>query len=127
MLDPQLFRIAPGTPVDLRTIDTREVRGFEGGKKEGRKAHALLNERLEVLQEILYAQGSRRVLVVLQANTLNRSNIVAACSLQGIVDLARDGRVDRSEAEDALETALRSDRKALAARARRLKTALLKP
>ena len=67
MLDPQMFRVAPNTSVDLSAIDPRQVRGFDGGKKEGRAAHGHLNERLEVLQEILYAQGSRRVLVVLQA------------------------------------------------------------
>jgi PPK2 family polyphosphate:nucleotide phosphotransferase len=67
MLDPQMFRVLPGTPVDLEAIDPRAVRGFDGGKKEGRAAHKRLNARLEELQEILYAQGSRRVLVVLQA------------------------------------------------------------
>lgn len=67
---------------------------------------------------------AQRLFGILQTNTLNRSNIVAACSLQGIVDLARDGRVDRAAAEQALDTALHSDRKALAARARRLKSEL---
>jgi PPK2 family polyphosphate:nucleotide phosphotransferase len=67
LLDPSPFRVVPGSPVDLSVIDTRDTPGFEGGKKEGRRAHARLNERLEHLQELLYAQGRHRVLVVLQA------------------------------------------------------------
>ena len=69
---------------------------------------------------------AQRLFNILQANTLNRSNIVAACSLQGIIDLAQDGRVSRNTAQGVLETGLKSERKALAARARRLQTALLK-
>lgn len=69
----------------------------------------------------------QRLYSILQNNSNNRSNIMAACSLQGIVDLARDGRIDRNGAERALEAALKSDRKALSARARRLQKTLLKP
>ncbi|MEM9104815.1 MAG: hypothetical protein AAGC96_04100 [Pseudomonadota bacterium] len=70
---------------------------------------------------------AQRLFAILRNNTRNSSNIVAACSLQGIVDLARDGRASREDAENALEAAIKSDRKALAARARRLRTELLKP
>ncbi len=63
---------------------------------------------------------AERLYDILCANIQDRSNIVAACSLQGIVDLARDGRVDRGRAQAALNAALGSHRKALAARARRL-------
>ena len=61
-----------------------------------------------------------RLFGILKANIHNRSNIVAACSLQGIVDLAGDGRITVAAAEEALAVALSSERKALAARARRL-------
>ena len=40
--------------------------GKEGGKKDGEKAFSELNERLERLQELLYAEGKRKVLIVLQ-------------------------------------------------------------
>ncbi|MCP4317151.1 MAG: hypothetical protein GY789_14345 [Hyphomicrobiales bacterium] len=61
-----------------------------------------------------------RLFGVLAANTRNKSNIVAACSLQGIVDLACDRRIEPQMAEKTLAAALTSDRKALSARARRL-------
>ena len=66
-LDPTPFRVVPGSVADLSAIDPGGTPGFVGGKKEGRRAHALLNARLEHLQEVLYAQGTHRVLVVLQA------------------------------------------------------------
>ena len=72
----------------------------------------------------LSATQSARLYEILLANMRNRSNIVAACSLQGIADLARDGRVDRGRTQAALDAALGSDRKALSARARRLQKQL---
>ena len=63
---------------------------------------------------------TERLAGILEANSGNKSNIVAACSLQGIVDLACDGRIKASVAHRLIDTALASDRKALAARARKL-------
>ncbi|MCO5057045.1 MAG: hypothetical protein M9905_03995 [Rhizobiaceae bacterium] len=52
------------------------------------------------------------------------SAIGAASALTAIVDLARQGRVDRALAEQAIRRALASPRKAVAARARRLEQEL---
>ena len=61
------YRIAPGTAADLRSRDTRDTSGFEGGKRDGKeRLHELAGE-LERLQELMYAEGRRRLLVVLQA------------------------------------------------------------
>lgn len=62
-----------------------------------------------------------RLAGIFSANINARSNIVAACSLQGMVDLACDRLIERRLAEQALDTALASKRKALAARARQLR------
>ncbi|WP_419913324.1 hypothetical protein [Hoeflea sp.] len=67
---------------------------------------------------------ARRLADILEANTHNRSNIVAACSLQGLVDLAGDQRIETERAVRMIDAALSSDRKALAARARRLQKVL---
>ncbi len=61
------YRIAPGTAADLASRDPRSTGDFEGGKADGRRAAKELNERLEALQELLYAEGKHKVLVVLQA------------------------------------------------------------
>lgn len=61
------YRIEPGTQVDLSTWDPRDKRSFDGDKDAGRKATKALNKRLEELQELLYAEGKHKVLIVLQA------------------------------------------------------------
>jgi PPK2 family polyphosphate:nucleotide phosphotransferase len=64
-----LLRV-PAGPVDLARIDTAATPGFDGGKKAGGKALALLGPRLADLQERLYAEGRtggrRSLLLVLQ-------------------------------------------------------------
>lgn len=67
MLDTERFRIRPGTKVDLSDHDPDDISIFDGNKHDGHEESARLNERLERLQEILYAEGRHRVLVVLQA------------------------------------------------------------
>jgi PPK2 family polyphosphate:nucleotide phosphotransferase len=62
-----LYRIEPGTSVNLTDWDPRDRRAFEGDKDEGRDATKALNRRLEDLQELLYAEGKHKVLIVLQA------------------------------------------------------------
>lgn len=61
------YRVRPGSTVDLRALDTRDTGDFSGGKAEGKAALKAMNERMEALQELLYAEGRRRLLVVLQA------------------------------------------------------------
>lgn len=60
------YRIAPGTEVRLGDWPTRDRSGFDGGKEDGKAALAGLNDQLSELQQLLYAEGKRKVLVVLQ-------------------------------------------------------------
>lgn len=60
------YRIKPKQKVSLKEWDPDDTSAFKGNKKDG-EAHLLkLNEELEPLQELLYAEGKRRLLVVLQ-------------------------------------------------------------
>ncbi|MGI9616083.1 MAG: polyphosphate kinase 2 family protein [Acidimicrobiales bacterium] len=62
------YRVKPGSKLDLGEVDTRATKFWDPDDREGADAQLLaLNERLEALQELLWAQGSERVLVVLQA------------------------------------------------------------
>ncbi len=61
------FRIQPGKKVRLADHDPRSTKGFDGDKEQGRARLRELNERLEALQEALYAEGKQSLLVVLQA------------------------------------------------------------
>ncbi len=62
-----IYRVAPGTSIDLAEWNPRNQETFEGKKAAGRKALQALNERLRNLQELLYAQGKHKLLIVLQA------------------------------------------------------------
>jgi PPK2 family polyphosphate:nucleotide phosphotransferase len=61
------LRIAPGAAVDLASIDPSSTPGAPGDKAATKEATKALTERLGELQERLYAEGSRSLLVVLQA------------------------------------------------------------
>ncbi len=56
-----------GSDFDLAAVDPGEHSLVPEGKKAGREILAVLNARLEELQELLYADGRHKLLVVLQA------------------------------------------------------------
>ena len=60
------YRIKPGSKVDLRQWDPDDRSASPGSKEEDRKRLAELAVRLDELQDILYAERKRSVLVVLQ-------------------------------------------------------------
>ena len=61
------YRIKPGQRFRLADHDPEDKSAFDGEREEAEAEFATLNDRLEALQELLYAEGKRRVLVVLQA------------------------------------------------------------
>ncbi len=61
------YLVRPGAPVNLAEWDPDDRTAFAGKEKKGRKLFQELNERLEALQELLYAEHKHKVLIVLQA------------------------------------------------------------
>ena len=61
------YRINPGQAVNLAQWDAADRSEFEGDKDAGRLATKELNNRMEELQELLYAEGKHKILIVLQA------------------------------------------------------------
>ncbi len=61
------YRIEPGTLVDLTRWDPADQSALEDDKKTARRELKALNKRLEELQELLYAEGKHKILIVLQA------------------------------------------------------------
>jgi PPK2 family polyphosphate:nucleotide phosphotransferase len=61
------YRVKPGTEIDLAQWDPDDKALFEGTKQEGKETLDALNDRLEILQELLYAEHEHKLLVVLQA------------------------------------------------------------
>ena len=67
MNDVARWRVEPGTKVDLADIDTRSTEGAPGDKAKTEAASEELGVEMQGLQERLYAEGERSLLVVLQA------------------------------------------------------------
>jgi PPK2 family polyphosphate:nucleotide phosphotransferase len=61
------YLIKPGQKVDLNDFDPADGGEFKGGKQEGLAAVTGLVSELDALQELLYAEHQRKVLIVLQA------------------------------------------------------------
>lgn len=61
------FLVKPGTTVNLSEWDPNDTGKFKGGKKAGLAQIEKLNNKLETLQELLYAQHKHKVLIILQA------------------------------------------------------------
>lgn len=61
------WRVAPDEKLHLDRIDAKSTEGAPGDKEATKLVTAELNERLSALQERLWAEGQRSVLVVLQA------------------------------------------------------------
>jgi PPK2 family polyphosphate:nucleotide phosphotransferase len=61
------YRVKPGSRVDLSEWDPNDKSAFSIKKEEGRERLLALNEELEELQELLYAEHKHQVLIVLQA------------------------------------------------------------
>lgn len=57
----------PGNKIDLDDWDPNDDGGIDNGKESTAAEFLQLNERLEHLQELLYAEGKHKILVVLQA------------------------------------------------------------
>ena len=60
------YRVQPGKKFKLKDISPDDKGNFEGGKEEGKLKLLELNAELEALQELFYAEGKHKLLVVLQ-------------------------------------------------------------
>lgn len=69
-LDPyrieKRYRVEPNREIHLADWDPSDTAGFDGGKEDGRRYLTRLNQQLESLQELLYAENKHKVLIVLQ-------------------------------------------------------------
>ncbi len=61
------YRVKPGSKVDLKEWDPNDKGEFKEGKEEGKQMLLPLNQKLDALQELLYAEHKHKVLLVLQA------------------------------------------------------------
>lgn len=63
---PKRYLIAPDSRVHLNQLDPSDTSGFKGNKEDGEMAIDAITQRLDPLQELLYAEHKHKVLIVLQ-------------------------------------------------------------
>ena len=61
------YLVKPGRNIELKDFDPNDTSEFDDKKKEGQKAFLKINKEIEALQELLFAEGKQRLLVILQA------------------------------------------------------------
>jgi PPK2 family polyphosphate:nucleotide phosphotransferase len=61
------YLVKPESKVKLSAWDPNDTGSFKGGKKQGLAQLEKLNDKLESLQELLFAQHKHKVLILLQA------------------------------------------------------------
>src|SRR5688572_8911381 len=82
-LDVKQYRVPPGRKVDLESWDPDDDGGLSKGKESERRL-ARDVERLDRLQENLYAEGTRALLVVLQAMDCAGKDGTIRCVFRGL-------------------------------------------
>lgn len=71
------YRVKPGRKLDLSRIDPADTSQFKGDKTKAKARVAKLNADLGELQELMFAEHKRRVLVVLQGmDTAGKDGVI---------------------------------------------------
>lgn len=66
-MEEEKYRVLPRSKINLKDFDPNDTSLFDGGKKEAKAAMVELNQKLSELQELLYAEGKHKLLIILQA------------------------------------------------------------
>ncbi len=73
------YLVSPDEKIKLKDFDPNDSSEFDGKKKDGYKALVEVNKEIESLQELMYAEGKNRLLVVLQAmDTGGKDGVIRA-------------------------------------------------
>jgi PPK2 family polyphosphate:nucleotide phosphotransferase len=72
------YRVEPGKKIKLSDIDPNDKSAFDGDKQKGDAELSRLTQRLDALQELLYAEHKHKVLIVLQGmDTSGKDGIIS--------------------------------------------------
>jgi len=73
------YRVKPKQKINLSEWDPDDKSSWAAGKKEAKKEFLKINQELETLQELLYAENKHKVLIVLQAmDTGGKDGVIRA-------------------------------------------------
>lgn len=76
-MDYKKYRVSGKDKVSLKNYDPNDSSEFDGKKKEGQEALVRINQDIEALQELMFAEGKRRLIVLLQAmDTAGKDGVI---------------------------------------------------
>lgn len=78
------YRIKPDQKVNLSEMDPQEISQWDKSKKAGKKKVLELNNELEMLQEMLYAEHKHKILIVIQAMDTGGKDGVIRSVFEGV-------------------------------------------
>jgi len=67
MLHEGRYRVNPGDSISLAHLDPSDTSGFDGKEDDAKSESKKINEKLDSLQEMLYAEHKHKILIILQA------------------------------------------------------------
>lgn len=83
-MDFRKYRLKPGSTVRLRDWDPDDASRYKPGKKSAEKKLLSLKDRLEHLQEVLYAEHKHKLLIVLQGMDTSGKDSTIRHVFQGV-------------------------------------------
>jgi len=78
------YLVKPDQKIRIADFDPNDSSEFDGKKKAGQAALLDLNKEIEALQELLYAEGKNRLLVILQAMDTGGKDGVIRAVFEGV-------------------------------------------
>ena len=76
-MDYKKYRVSGKDKIRLKDYDPNDSSGFDGKKKAGEEALLKVNRDIEALQEQMFAEGKRRLIVLLQAmDTAGKDGVI---------------------------------------------------
>ena len=96
-------RIEPGSKFRVRQVDAGSTAGWGGGKRKTAKQFEDLNRRLHALQNLLWAEHGRRVLVVLQGMDTSGKDGTISHVFEGVNPLGVRVTAFKTPSEEELE------------------------
>ena len=78
------YRVKPDEKINLMKFDTKETSEWDKDKEKAKSEVLKLNEELEKLQELLYAERKHKILIVLQAMDTGGKDGVIRSVFEGV-------------------------------------------
>jgi len=76
-MDYKKYRVPGNGKISLKDFDPDDSSEFDGKKKDGKEALLKINKDIEALQEQMFAEGKRRLIVLVQAmDTAGKDGVI---------------------------------------------------